>query len=107
MKHGAAEIEYGCDPAWIEASIRCLPQPQITFYFDVTPEEALRRKPRLTPYECSRNLALDPKDFIKHQAKVRQRMNEWSETFGWIGISSLQDPDLVTQQVQRHISQLF
>lgn len=106
MKHGAAEIEYGCAPAWIKTSAKCLPQPDITFYFDVTPEEALKRKTELTPYECGRNTALDAQDFIAHQTKVRQRMNRWSEDFGWLKISSLQDENSVTKKVQGCIRKL-
>lgn len=103
MKHGAVEIEYGCEPHWIESTISCLPYPDITFYFDVTPEVALSRKSQLNAYECGRNPELDPKDFIIHQTKIRKRLHEWSKKFGWICISSLQNPDVITEEVQRYI----
>jgi len=99
MKHAAAELEYGCDSAWIEATARCLPPADLTFYFDVLPEEALRRKSELTPYECARNANLDPADFIRHQTKLRTRLRRWADEHGWEVISSLQDPAAITEQV--------
>jgi thymidylate kinase len=99
MKHAAAELEFGCDPAWLEATIRCLPPADLTFYLDIPPEEALRRKPDLTPYECARNPSLDPDDFIRHQTKLRTRLRRWADEFGWEVISSMQERASVTEQI--------
>jgi thymidylate kinase len=99
MKHGAAEIEYGCDPAWVEATVRSMPWPDVTLYLDVTPEDALRRKPDVTPYECARNPDMNPQDFIRHQTKVRRRLLRWANEFGWDVISSMQEPARVTEQI--------
>ena len=99
MKHAAAELEYSCDSAWIEATVRCLPPADLTFYLDIAPEEALRRKSELTPYECARNASLDPGDFVRHQTKLRMRLRAWADDLGWEVISSLQDPARVTEQI--------
>lgn len=104
MKHAAAEIEYGCDPAWIEATVRSLPPADVTVYVDITPEEALRRKPDLTPYECARNPALNPEDFISHQTKLRRRLLRWADDSGWNIVSSMQEPSLVTEQIGSYIT---
>lgn len=103
MKHAAAEIEYGCPPAWIEATVRCLPPADVTLYVDVTPEEALRRKPELTPYECARNPELNPQDFINQQTKLRRRLLGWADEFGWETISSIQEPSAVTEQIGSYL----
>jgi dTMP kinase len=99
MKHAAAELEYGCDPAWIEATIASLPPADLTFYLDILPDEALRRKPDLTPYECARNPSLNPDDFIRHQTKLRGRLRRWADEFGWESISSMQERASVTEQI--------
>lgn len=99
MKHAAAEIDYGCDPAWIDATVRCLPPADATFYIDITPEEALRRKPEVTPYECARNPDLNPQDFISHQSKLRLRLKCWADEYGWEEVSSMQEPAAVTEQI--------
>lgn len=104
MKHAVAEIEYGCDPAWIEATVRCLPPADMTIYLDITPEEALRRKPELTPYECARNPALNPEDFIKHQTKLRRGLLRWADDFGWEVISSMQESSKVTEQIGSYLA---
>lgn len=99
MKHAAAELEFGCDAGWIEATVRCLPPADLTLFLDVPPEEALRRKSELTPYECGRNTNLDPADFIRHQTKLRNRMRQWADEFNWTVISSLQEPTAITEQI--------
>jgi thymidylate kinase len=99
MKHGAAEIEYGCDPAWVEATVRCMPVADVTFCLDIEPEEALRRKSDLTPYECAQNPDRNPEDFVRHQTKMRRRLQGWANEFGWEVVSSMQKPALVTEQI--------
>jgi dTMP kinase len=99
MKHAVAEIEFGCDPTWVKTTVSCLPPADVTLYLDVEPEEALRRKPYLTPYECARNPALNPEDFIRHQNRMRGRLRRWADEFGWDVISSEQDAALVTEQI--------
>lgn len=104
MKHAAAEIEFGCDPAWIDATVRCLPPADLTVYLDITPEEALRRKPDVTPYECARNPDLNPEDFIRHQTKMRRRLSAWAEDYGWEVVSSMQEPSRVTEQIGTYLA---
>ena len=103
MKHAAAELELGCDPAWIEATVRSFPRPDLTVYLDVSPEEALRRKPELTPYECGRDARLDPRDFLAHQTKLRERLRSWAHEWGWTIVSSMQDPARVADEVRAHV----
>jgi thymidylate kinase len=103
MKHAAAEIEYGCDPGWIETTVRCMPQADVTLYLDITPEEALRRKPDVTPYECARNPEMDPKDFIRHQTNMRRRLLGWANDLRWNVVSSMRKPSLVTEEIGLHL----
>ena len=99
MKHAVAEIEFGCDPAWIEATVKALPPADLTIYLDITPEEALSRKLDLTPYECARNPELNEEDFLRHQAKLRQGLQRWAVDYGWEVVSSMQEPAQVTEQI--------
>jgi dTMP kinase len=105
MKHAAAELEYGCDPAWIDATVRCFPPADLTLYLDVTPEEALRRKPELTPYECGRDPGRDPAGFLAHQAKLRRRLLRWAGELGWKTVSSMQAPERVTEEIRTAVSE--
>jgi thymidylate kinase len=103
MKHAVAEIEYGCDPDWIDATVRALPAADVTIYLDITPEEALSRKPELTPYECARNPDLNPEDFLRHQGKMRTRLQRWAVDLNWEVISSMQDESQVTQEIGSYL----
>lgn len=103
MKHAVAEIEYGCDPDWIDATVRALPAADVTIYLDITPEEALSRKPELTPYECARNPDLNPEDFLRHQGKMRTRLQRWAVDLNWEVISSMQEASHVTQEIGSYL----
>ena len=103
MKHAAAELEYGCDPAWIEATVRGFPPADATLYLDVTPEEALRRKDELTPYECGRDPGLSPAAFLAHQAKLRRRLLGWAAERRWKVISSLQPAARVAEEIRSYV----
>ena len=103
MKHAVAEIEFGCDPAWIDATVRALPPADATIYLDVTAEEALRRKPELTPYECARNPDLDHDDFLRHQGKMRERLLRWANDFDWQVVSAMQEESRVTEQIGEYL----
>ena len=107
MKHAAAELEYGCDEALIEAAIRSFPPADLVFYFDVAPEEALRRKPELTPYECGRDATLSPLSFLHHQTRVRRRMQSWIDRFGWVAVDSAPPADEVTGALRDHLEPLL
>ena len=103
MKHAVAEMEYGCDPDWIDATVRALPAADVTIYLDITPEEALSRKPELTPYECARNPDLNPEDFLRHQGKMRTRLQRWAVDLNWEVISSTQEASHVTQEIGSYL----
>lgn len=107
MKHAAVEIEYGSDPAWIEQTARQFRPADLTFYFDVTPEVAFERKDDFNVYECGRDPECRPASFLAHQTKLRARMMDWSDRFGWQVVSSLQDQAEITKQVMAQIDQLL
>lgn len=103
MKHAVAEIEFGCSPAWIDATVRALPPADATIYLDVSAEEALRRKPELTPYECARNPDLNEDDFLRHQGKMRERLQRWANDFEWRVVSSMQEESRVTEEIGSYL----
>jgi thymidylate kinase len=106
MKHAASEIEYGCDERWIELTCKQFPKADLTFYFDVPPEIALKRKPELTPYECGLAMDLNKTKFINHQTNLRNRLLNWADTYQWLKISSLEPKEKITNFVVEKISQV-
>ncbi|TCP59299.1 thymidylate kinase [Tumebacillus sp. BK434] len=107
MKHAAVEIEYGCDPNWIELTAQQFRPAALTFYFDVAPEVALERKDDFNVYECGRDPECKPESFLAHQTKLRKRMLDWSQRFGWEVVSSMQDVEQITDTVMKKVDQVL
>ncbi|ASS75260.1 hypothetical protein CIG75_09865 [Tumebacillus algifaecis] len=107
MKHAAVEIEYGCSPEWIELTAQQFRPADLTFYFDVLPEVALERKDDFNVYECGRDPECRPESFIEHQTKLRKRMLQWSERFGWEVVNSMQEQQAITELVMKQVDQLL
>jgi dTMP kinase len=79
MKHAAAEIALGQDPALVLALARAFQVPELQLYLDVTPAVAFERKRgALTPYECGCAPVCTEHGFVRHQAAVRQLLREWA-----------------------------
>lgn len=105
IKHAASEILYGCEESFIKSIYQQLPKSDLVLYFDITPEEALlRKKGDLTPYECGRDSELKEENFIKHQTKLRNLMDSWSQQYNWSRVSSLQSPEIITERVKEIIT---
>lgn len=84
VKHAATELLAGCHKGLVDAIVDATASVDMVVFFDVTPEEALRRKKGdITPYECGRDPECRPERFLSHQAAVRDIMLEWVEGRGW------------------------
>jgi dTMP kinase len=105
MKHAAAEFVMGAARGMIEGYVDALPKADLTFYFDVEPEVALRRKgpTDLTPYECGCDPEMKPERFIAHQTAVRAILKEWAGRDGWITIDAAHDPRIIAEEVVGHV----
>ena len=109
MKHLVAEIEYGNCEELLWMMVGSLPVPQLTIMLDAPVEETLRRKLNaslLTPYECGRDDRCEGVDFILHQQKLRKRMNELCDKFGWIKIDGDRPRDEVVLEAFTAIEEL-
>ncbi|MFI5670538.1 thymidylate kinase [Streptomyces sp. NPDC051704] len=84
VKHAATELLAGCPEELVDAIVHAMAPVDSVVFFDVTPEEALRRKKGdITPYECGRDPQCRPESFLKHQAAVRDVMLDWAARRGW------------------------
>jgi dTMP kinase len=103
MKYVATEMAYGCDAAWLKAAVAPFPMADLVLWLDLEPEEALRRKPRLTPYECGRDMSATPTAFLRHQRRVRSCMQELAVELKWRRISAMAPVDQVFSDVRDHL----
>lgn len=84
VKHAATELLAGCPQELVDGIVHAMAPVDTVVFFDVTPEEALRRKKGdITPYECGRDPECRPESFLSHQAAVRDVMLKWADQRGW------------------------
>jgi thymidylate kinase len=106
MKHTAAEIIFGAqeEPAIAAASL--LPQPDLTLYLKLNPEELLERKRNdLVAYECGMDPACRPESFLQHQRQILARLDSWSRRLGWQEIDAAQSADALVVELVRRIEE--
>jgi adenylate kinase len=84
IKHAATELLAGCPEKLVDAIVEAMAPVDTVVFFDVTPQEALRRKKGdITPYECGRDPRCRPESFLSHQTAVRDVMLDWADRRGW------------------------
>lgn len=88
MKHAAAEIVLGCPPAVVFAIVDALPEADLTFFLDVSPDIAAGRKRERSRYECGRDSENSRTGFSSHQAKVGSLLSGWADERGWVRVDS-------------------
>lgn len=87
MKHAAAELAHGGDPAVVEAVVAALGPVDAVVYLDIEPGEALDRKGgAISPYECGLDPERDPSSFVVQQSAIRARLLAWAERDGWLRV---------------------
>lgn len=90
LKHAAVEVVHGVPRSLVEELGAIFPDPDLTFYLDVDPEVALRRKrgKSITPYECGNDPSLSADAFLRHQRAVRLALSDMGEDRDWIRIDA-------------------
>jgi len=107
MKYLAAEMAYGCDPEWLKDVVRCFPPADLVLWLDVEPEEALRRKKRLSPYECGRDQTAASHAFLGHQRLVRGHLRDLAESMKWQRVSAMAPPQEVFAELCTRVEALL
>jgi thymidylate kinase len=104
MKHTAAEIIFGADETAAVATASLLPQPDLTLYIKLRPEEMYRRKrDDLVAYECGMDPACRPESFLRHQRRILERLDTWSQRLGWQEVDGAQSLDALVAELVRQI----
>ena len=103
FKHAAAEISLGNKSEDVELLGSLFAKPDLTFHIRTLPEESLKRKSSLTPYECGRDENLSKDKFIFHQRRILQILDRWSADKNWIVLDGCQSPDKIFESVLSRI----
>ncbi|GGS13760.1 MULTISPECIES: thymidylate kinase [Streptomyces] len=106
-KHAAAELLAGTHRGLVEAIMDAIAPVDRIVYFDVTPEEALRRKKGdFSPYECGRDPRCRPEDFLRHQTAVREVLLGWARDYGW-DIVDTDSPQAAQERLKEIVTPLL
>ncbi|MFC0031628.1 dTMP kinase [Micromonospora chaiyaphumensis] len=100
MKHAAAEIAYGADPAWVEAVAAGLPAADLVVHLRVEPELAWARKDgRPLPFECGMDLTCSRSSFLAHQGALLAVLDRWADRHGWLVLDATAPTPVLADQV--------
>ncbi|MFF3978578.1 thymidylate kinase [Streptomyces sp. NPDC055808] len=106
-KHAAAELISGTHRGLVEAIVEAIAPVDRIIYFDVAPEEALRRKKGdLAPYECGCDLECRPENFLRHQSAVREVLLGWAKEYDWSVIRT-DSPGSAQQELKTIVAALL
>lgn len=97
-KYVVSEIGLGASKEWLFNVVDIFPKPDLVFYLDVSPREAIMRKDHITPYE--RGYASGADAFIHFQTKLQPIWKQVeSHTGSWQHINGHISRHLVIQYI--------
>lgn len=101
-KHAAVEIVYGAESSLILSMVESLPQADLIIYLKADPQLTLSRiRKNLVPYECGMDPECQDVSFLKHQNRIIDLLDTWSDKENWCCL----DASLSMEQlVERAIS---
>jgi thymidylate kinase len=107
-KYAASELAYGVPAAAVAEAVADFPEPTCTFFLELAPEEAWRRKGKGSSYErglmrgTHRPGSLDPgAQFVDFQRKIRPHWDELERRHGpWTHISSTPSVEHVLARIE-------
>ncbi len=95
-KYYAMEVAHGGDPVLLRALASGFLEPDATFYLEVAPDLALRRKDRRSDYESGYG---DDREFVAFQRRSQAALRELATEFGWCGIDATMPPEAITELI--------
>jgi thymidylate kinase/phosphohistidine swiveling domain-containing protein len=81
-KYVATEVAHGGDPATLRRLTAGFPEPDLTFYLSITPEQSLARKVQRSDYESG--YGQGDRDFVDFQQRTQDVLEGLSSELGWI-----------------------
>lgn len=102
----------GCDREWIEKLYAFARPPDITFFFKVPLDKALKRildgRPKLKYYEAGMDMgfSVDPyQSFKTFQAKINDEYLKMAEKYGFVTIDASRPPDVQQKELRDILTQ--
>ncbi|MBI4508016.1 MAG: hypothetical protein HY698_00170 [Deltaproteobacteria bacterium] len=102
-KYFATEVAHGGDTSLLLRLAEIFPEPAITFYLRVTPEEAFRRKASLSGYETGFSSNKSEEAFVAFQRRSTAVLDELARERGWIELNGNESPESLTELIVKRI----
>lgn len=103
-KYFATEVAHGGDPERLEHLAQIFPEPDLTFYLKVDPEEAFRRKAHLSGYETGFANPKTKEAFVAFQKKAHEVLDRLAKKKNWIELKGTEPVDALTEVIFKRIS---
>lgn len=101
-KYFATEVAHGGDPALVRQLATGFPEPDLTLYLSVSPEDALARKSQPSDYESG--YRQDDQMFLAFQRRAHEALDTLAVEFSWCELDGRSSPSEITttmiQQVE-------
>jgi thymidylate kinase len=99
-KYFATEVAHGGDSAQLRRLAAGFPEPDLTFYLSVSPQDALARKTHRSDYESG--YSEDDRKFLDFQRRAHQELQALAAEHGWTELDGRSSPDdITTAMIQR------
>ncbi len=102
-KYYATEVAHGGDPETLRRVAEIFPEPALTFCLKVDPEEAFRRKERLSGYETGFANPRTKEAFVAFQTRAQQALEELAKSRGWVELNGRESMDSLTDAILARI----
>lgn len=98
-KYYATEVAHGGDPETLRRIAEIFPEPALTFYLKVDPEEAFRRKAQLSGYETGFAVPRSREAFVSFQKRAHAALEDLAKRRGWVQLNGKESADSLTDAI--------
>jgi thymidylate kinase len=102
-KYWATEVAHGGDPDAMLDLMKVFPEPLLTFYLDITAEEAFRRKARLSGYETGFAAERTLEAFTAFQARARPPLERLARDKQWVRLNGREPAAQLSETIMTRI----
>tara|TARA_B100001964_G_scaffold199678_1_gene226164 strand:+ start:993 stop:1634 length:642 start_codon:yes stop_codon:yes gene_type:complete len=102
-KYYATEVAHGGDPDQLLRLADIFPQPDVTIYLHVTPEEAFHRKAELSGYETGFAKPRSKEAFVKFQTRAQKALGDLASRYNWLSTNGTDTIDQITSSILKNI----
>lgn len=104
-KYYATEIAHGGDRVVLRELARVFPTPALTFYLQVTPEDAFERKAQLSGYETGFAKERTKDAFVRFQRVAHGVLDHLADELRWVPLDGCAPVAELTRTVAERIGQ--